>query len=1025
MRKRLAIAAVCLALLLSSFGSVTLALPRGKDVAIDEPSGRYYINGAAEDLINITGLLIDGEGQPVPSSYVILTSSEAIWDICRTDADGRFRLELPGDAPVGRYTVDAITCQAVVTVAPALLNCTPLSLSWSDVGEADLSYRCQGRLAFVPPMYTHIGLQYSDGYPLVYGSLGLDGHFSLAATREMFTRPGRIELVLGHVADGFTPGLTIAEGEIIPGELPLELDRESVLYDIPQTLTVALPKAVLEETCAPSRDGLQWTSYAADADGKPLEEAHPVAVTPAVSIGDAGVKVKYQWPANRLSVAHAGKYQMVLEARCDGLVYYRGTAPFSVKAPSTNRLYGAPSDASVDQGLELRFGADGIYAAYRDRSGYRLAQYYKVSCSGVAMLPEQKIKAGELLLVWPNEAGEIFVSVEAYTDATYRHQVGTYTFTVNAQGGHIHCDRGAVEYADKSTLKLTVMDNNGVPVNNAYIYISKQARDNFTADPKDLYIDPTQVNVRDGLYQIDLAREGASLVRELGAYTIYAVQAGKLVALAPLEVVGANVYQVELDRSAVLAGERTHLVATIIDRQGRAIIAEEVEISYLDDLGELITYRTAFREVEDAAGRPAIRITMLAPETPGPHQITVKNGRGRYIGQATVEAVLPELRCEPTMLTGGVLTKLCLELVNPLTGEFLSDWDLIVSADEFTTLERAGYSGRNMSMSIRRDGKSGNDYLVLPGSVKRQLSLLITADFKAATAASEVPQIKLEAKGLELGSLKVRTADLQLSPQTVTVGSPASVTVRLTDAQGLPLVGYKICCARWVGVTDAEGKAVYETAAMAAEPVEFTASLDSGMLQAMLRPVADRLPPTISYPANVDRPTAVITIRDDARLTRARVDGVELDITAADRVSHQVSLAVGSNRFVVEAEDYSGNTTRREIVITYVPPSVTLRGDDVLRLGGYALVPVGELRALGAEPSWSIPAGTAAVSAAGRRVEMAVGSTIAMVNGSPAMMPVAPVSVRGRIYVPVRFVADNLGWSVLWQPGDVITLTAR
>jgi hypothetical protein len=1022
---------VCIAILIGATANVALAYPAGKGIRLDSGAGIYYLTGNADDTISISGVLVDSLDQPVSRAYVILASQEAVWDICRTDAAGRFSLELPGNAAVGSYLIDAISCQTQVTVVPELLSMAALGFIWDELENEDFVYRYSACLAFVPEGYAHVGLRDAQGTILAYAPIAPGGEFELEVGRDSFILPGVIDLVLGTVAQDFEPDLVIARGEIIPGELRIDLDRRQLVYDVPQALVLTLSAEQLGRLHAPLSQGKepQITSEITYVGGAPLEGPHPLRSTGVITRSAGAVQVIRQWGKGALRSLHVGDYELRVSAQYGGVVYYTATVGFSVKPPILKKLQGVPTETTVAEGLDLKFGWDGVHAVFRSSNAYEVAPYYRVSCTGVAEMAPQQISVGEDFRIRPLQAGQLELYVEAYRDKDYRILLGTYSAKIEVRGGHIQSDRPVVEVGEDSTVTFLVTTNADTPVNNAYIYISKQDISHFSADQADLVIDPSRVNIHHGSYNVDLGKEGKRLVRDLGEYTVYAVQAGQLLAATPFRVVGANVYHVTLDKEYVLAGESAELIATITDKSGNAVTPEEAEISYVDGSGCLISYRTLLRPVRSADGTltEEFKITLLPPEIAGEHVVTVKTHEGRRIGQAVAKAVLPQLKHDCSMLTSAVVNEFELELVNPLTNQRLG-WTLTVSGDGFAGLEQAKLNGESLTGAIRRYADNRRpDTLQLYGGGGR-LALLVSADLESAVTAGRQPEITLSARRLEVGKLPVGAASLTLSRTTAVVGVLRSDTIAtLADAEGHPLAGYRIVCGSWSGVTDANGQVVYTNPIPGHDPLTFTALLDAGSVSAVLQPVADQTAPTISYPASVSRSTATITISDNARLTRVRVDGTELEVGATDKLTHQVSLQVGSNRFQVEAEDYSGNTTRREIVtITYVPPSVTLRGDDdVLRIGGYSLVPVGELRALGGEPSWSISAGTAAVSAAGRRVEMAVGSTIAMVNGSPAMMPVAPVSVRGRIYVPVRFVADSLGWSVLWQPGDVITLTAR
>ncbi|MCE5223486.1 copper amine oxidase N-terminal domain-containing protein [bacterium] len=58
------------------------------------------------------------------------------------------------------------------------------------------------------------------------------------------------------------------------------------------------------------------------------------------------------------------------------------------------------------------------------------------------------------------------------------------------------------------------------------------------------------------------------------------------------------------------------------------------------------------------------------------------------------------------------------------------------------------------------------------------------------------------------------------------------------------------------------------------------------------------------------------------------------------------------------------------------------------------------------------------------KVELTIGSKVALVNGKPVTMDVPPQIINGVTLVPLRFVAENLGFDTLWE-GDTQTITLR
>lgn len=80
------------------------------------------------------------------------------------------------------------------------------------------------------------------------------------------------------------------------------------------------------------------------------------------------------------------------------------------------------------------------------------------------------------------------------------------------------------------------------------------------------------------------------------------------------------------------------------------------------------------------------------------------------------------------------------------------------------------------------------------------------------------------------------------------------------------------------------------------------------------------------------------------------------------------------------------------------------------------LVPLRAIfEALGAVVDWDPATQRVVARRPGVRIDLTVGSTLAMVNGKPVTLDVAPQIVNGRTLVPVRFVSEALGEKVEWS----------
>ncbi len=107
----------------------------------------------------------------------------------------------------------------------------------------------------------------------------------------------------------------------------------------------------------------------------------------------------------------------------------------------------------------------------------------------------------------------------------------------------------------------------------------------------------------------------------------------------------------------------------------------------------------------------------------------------------------------------------------------------------------------------------------------------------------------------------------------------------------------------------------------------------------------------------------------------------------------------------------------------------TLDSPPVIK-NGRTLVPIRAIiEALGGTVGWDGTARKATVTLASAAVELWIGKSAAKVNGvstliDPANAKVVPEIINGRTMLPVRFVSENLGCSVLWADATrTITIT--
>lgn len=83
---------------------------------------------------------------------------------------------------------------------------------------------------------------------------------------------------------------------------------------------------------------------------------------------------------------------------------------------------------------------------------------------------------------------------------------------------------------------------------------------------------------------------------------------------------------------------------------------------------------------------------------------------------------------------------------------------------------------------------------------------------------------------------------------------------------------------------------------------------------------------------------------------------------------------------------------------------------------GRALVPVrAVVEEMGGAVEWDNVNNMAILSYSWKTIKLVIGSNIAYLDDSPQNLDVAPVVVNGRTMLPIRFIAENLGFDVNWR----------
>jgi hypothetical protein len=91
------------------------------------------------------------------------------------------------------------------------------------------------------------------------------------------------------------------------------------------------------------------------------------------------------------------------------------------------------------------------------------------------------------------------------------------------------------------------------------------------------------------------------------------------------------------------------------------------------------------------------------------------------------------------------------------------------------------------------------------------------------------------------------------------------------------------------------------------------------------------------------------------------------------------------------------------------------RGTAPLVHTGRTMLPIrAAVEAIGGSVAWDSAERRTTLDSNGRTVEMVIGSRNILVDQRPETMDVAPFIENERTFLPLRFVAENLGYKIEW-----------
>lgn len=183
---------------------------------------------------------------------------------------------------------------------------------------------------------------------------------------------------------------------------------------------------------------------------------------------------------------------------------------------------------------------------------------------------------------------------------------------------------------------------------------------------------------------------------------------------------------------------------------------------------------------------------------------------------------------------------------------------------------------------------------------------------------------------------------------------------------------------------------------------------------------------TYAYVVSQSNPEAKVDVEVDSESDLAKKGQAKLTVTSDKEGTAEIQVYVkgGNGKMYANTLNYTFGAAPSgadlNVVMTIDSPEtivnnkiVTIDAAPYVNADYRTMVPIRALAEdFGATVDWNADTQTVTVKLDGNTVEMTIGSTTYKVNGTEKTMDTAPIIKDGRTYVPVRFVAEALGFKV-------------
>jgi hypothetical protein len=180
-------------------------------------------------------------------------------------------------------------------------------------------------------------------------------------------------------------------------------------------------------------------------------------------------------------------------------------------------------------------------------------------------------------------------------------------------------------------------------------------------------------------------------------------------------------------------------------------------------------------------------------------------------------------------------------------------------------------------------------------------------------------------------------------------------------------------------------------------------------------------------------------VRDETSgISSLTINGISIFPSSDGSFDYSVQLGMGDNDFKIVATDKLGNfsqitkTVKRGVIpdplqkgkIVLIPGISVVTVDGISKdigvapiiKNGYTLVPLRFLSDYsGADITWVNTFKSIIINKGDTTITLKIGENVASVNGKAVKLDIAPQIINGHTLIPVRFVAENLGFTVTWD----------